>query len=448
MEVGMTRHIGLLLIVSLIAAPVSMTQAWAQVLDKSEKEAVVARAGELLTERYIYPDRADKAKAKITQALANGDYETITDPLNFAERLTSDLQSVTHDKHMRVFLIAPNPEPAPASSSPVPRTNGGFAAVDRLNGNVGYIKLNGFPPIGPFQPVADQAMADLADTKALIIDVRDNGGGDPESVAYLCSFFFDPRKPVHINDLIWRNTGTDTYRREEFWTKSVPIFYKKPVYLLSSSRTFSGGEEFLYDLKTQKRAKLIGQLTGGGANPGGAPPVNARFAFFIPGGRAENPITKTNWEGTGVAPDIAVAPEHALRVAMLEITGDKRLASEPPMEAGAFEPVRLLKFRDGPQPGGAQALKRLLEQTALGKPDYASMSEGLAKAVREQLPKTQADLAALGEIKSVTFQNIGSAGLDVYEVVCANGKLMSGIFLSGDGKIATNWLRLIPTSAR
>lgn len=443
-----TKHIALLLLIPLMAVPASWTQASAQVLDKEEKQAVVARAGELLTERYIYPDRAEKAKARITQALANGDYETITDPASFAAKLTSDLQSVTLDKHMKVFVLTPNPAPAPVSASPPPRTNGGFAAVDRLKGNIGYIKLNGFPPIGPFQPVADQAMADLADTEALIIDLRENGGGDPESVAYLCSFFFDPRKPVHINDLVWRNPGTSTYRREEFWTKSVPVFYKKPVYLLSSSKTFSGGEEFLYDLKTQKRAKLIGQLTGGGANPGGAPPVNARFAFFIPGGRAENPITKTNWEGTGVAPDIAVAPEHALRVAMLEITGDKRLASETPVEANAFDPVRLLKFRDGPQPGGAEALKRLLEQTAMGKPDYANMSEGLAKAVREQLSKTQADLAALGQIKSVTFQNIGPAGLDVYEVVCANGKLISGIFLSPDGKIATNWLRLMPASAR
>jgi hypothetical protein len=228
----------------------------------------------------------------------------------------------------------------------------------------------------------------------------------------------------------------------------VPTFYRKPVYLLSSARTFSGGEEFLYDLKTQKRAKLIGQASGGGANPGGAPPINARFAFFIPDGRAENPITKTNWEGTGVAPDVAVAPDQALRVAMLEITGDKKLASEQAVEADAFAPVHLLKFRDGPQPGGAAALKRLLEQTAQGKPDYASMSEGLAKAVREQLPKTQADLAALGEIKSVTFQNIGSAGLDVYEVVCANGKLTSGIFLTPDGKVAASWFRLMPAGAR
>ena len=438
-----SKHIALLLLISLMAAP-----AWAQVLDKTERQAVVTRAGELLTERYIFPDRAEQAKVRINQALTNGDYETITDPASFAAKLTSDLQSVTHDKHMRVFVNNSSPAPAQPSAGPVRRTNAGFMAVDRLKGNIGYIKLNGFPAIEPFKPVADQAMADLADTRALIIDMRENGGGSPETVAYLCSFFFDPKKPVHINDLVVRNAGTDTYRRAEFWTKPTPTFYKKPVYLLSSAKTFSGGEEFLYDLKTQKRAKLIGQASGGGANPGGAPPINSRFAFFIPDGRAENPITKTNWEGTGVAPDVAVAPEQAMRVAMLEITRDKKLAAETPVEADAFAPVHLLKFRDGAQPGGAEALKRLLEQTALGKPDYASMSEGLAKAMREQLPKIQADLAALGEIKSVTFQNIGPGGLDVYEVVGANGKLMSGIFLSPDGKIATNWFRPVPAGAR
>jgi hypothetical protein len=327
---------------------------------------------------------------------------------------------------MRVSVINPNPGPPPSGAS-APRTNAAFTAVDRLKGNIGYIKLMGFGPIDPFKPVADQAMADLKGTRAMIIDMRDNGGGDPETVAYLASFFFDPSKPVHINDLVWRNPGTDTYRREEFWTRPTPSFYKKPVYLLTSARTFSGGEEFLYDLQTQKRARLIGETTGGGANPGG---------------RAENPITRTNWEGTGVTPDIAVARDQALRVAMRDITHDKALASEQAVEADAFAPEHLLKFREGPQPGSAEALRRLLEQTARGEPDYVKMSDKLAKAAREQLPRIKAGLNALGEIKTLTFKSVDPVGLDVYEVVCANGKLMSGIFLSPDGKVAVNWLQM------
>jgi hypothetical protein len=421
------------------------TPALPQTLDRAERQAVITRAGELLIERYVFPNRAEQAKAKIAQALAAGEYDGIADPKEFAIRLTSDLQSVTHDKHMQVFFINPSPTPPPTGASAI-KTNAGFMEVDELKGNIGYIKLQGFPAIAPFKPVADQAMADLADTQALIIDMRDNGGGNPETVDYLCSFFFDPKTPVHINDLVFRNPGTDTYRREEYWTKPTPTFYRKPIYLLTSNRTFSGGEEFVFDLKIQKRAKLIGETTGGGANPGGAPPLNSRFSIFIPNGRAENPITKTNWEGTGVSPDEAVARDEALRVAMLEITHDNALETTKPIEADTFAPVHLLKFRDSPQPGAAEALRRLLEQTARGDPDFANMSDELAKAAREQLSQIQAMLNAMGEIKTVTFKYVGPGGLDVYEVACANGKLMSGIFLSPDGKVAINWLQRVPTA--
>jgi hypothetical protein len=420
------------------------TQAMAQTIDQTEKQAVVARAGEMLTERYVFPDRAAQAKAKMDQALATGDYDSITDANDFATRLTADLQSVTHDKHMRVTLNNPAPPPQGASQPVPPKTSAGFTAADVLKGNIGYIKLLGFGPIESFTPSADQAMASVAGTKALIIDMRDNGGGDPHTVQYLASFFFDPKTPVHINDLIYRKPGTETYQRDEFWTKPAPIYYKKPVYLLTSGRTFSGGEEFLYDLQTQKRARLIGEVTGGGANPGGAPPINPHFRIFIPGGRAENPITKTNWEGTGVAPDAAVTRDQALRVAMLEITKDKALKSEKAMETDAFVPRHLLKFREGPQPGGTEALRLQLEQLARGEPDYGRMTDRLAEATREQLPRLKTDLAALGEIKTVTFKNIDLAGVDVYEVACAKGSLRSGIFLTPEGKIALNWVQKMP----
>ena len=119
---------------------------------------------------------------------------------------------------MRVFTAFGERAP---SRVPPPASNAGFARVDRLKGNIGYIKLLGFPPPGPFNLAADQAMADLFSTHALIIDMRDNGGGNPDSVAYLCSFFFDPKTPVHINNLIYRKPGTNEFTTTEFWTKSV-----------------------------------------------------------------------------------------------------------------------------------------------------------------------------------------------------------------------------------
>ena len=438
------NHIAALVVAALVWALPARAQESGKPVDKAEMQAAIAKADEELNKRYIFPDRAALATAKIEAALAAGDYDAISDAKAFADRLTADLQSVTHDKHMRVFLAGLPPAPSP-STAPPPKSNAGFLAVARLKGNIGYINLQGFPDPAPFKLVADQAMADLAGTRAMIIDLRGNGGGSPEGVAYLCSFFFDSRTRVHINDLIYRNPGTETYRRDAFLTQQVPSSYLgKPVYLLTSNRTFSGGEEFAYDLQTQKRAKLIGETTGGGANPGGGWPLNPRFGMFIPTGRAENPITLTNWEGSGVKPDMAVARDQALRVAMLEITKDSALKQERAMEANDFAPVHLLKFREGPQPGAAEALERMLASLARGEPDYMTMSDGLAKATREQLPRLKSDLAAAGEIRTVRFQTVGPGGLDVYEVTCANRTFLSGIFLTPDGKIATSWIRPAP----
>ena len=152
-------------------------------------------------------------------------------------------------------------------------------------------------------------MSFVANTDALIIDVRNNGGGAPSMVAYLCSYLFGP-EPVHINDLYFRPENST----HQWWTlPHLPgkRYEGKPVYVLTSKRTFSAAEEFTYNLKTQKRATIVGETTGGGANPGGTRPVAEHFIVFVPSGRAINPITKTNWEGTGVAPDVAVAAELA-----------------------------------------------------------------------------------------------------------------------------------------
>ena len=422
------------------AALVCALPAAAQPIDQAEKQAVVAKAGQMLTERYIFPDRAAQAKAKIDEELAAGAYDGINDAAVFGVRLTDALQAVTHDKHMRVMAVGAELRPPPGAAQP-PKTSAGFTAADVLKGNVGYIKLLGFGPIESFTPSADQAMAAVAGTRALIIDMRDNGGGDPHTVQYLASFFFDPKTKIHINDLIYRNPGTETYKRDEFWTMPAPLYYKGPVTLLTAARTFSGGEEFVYDLQTQKRARLIGETTGGGANPGGAPPINRHFRIFIPTGRAENPITKTNWEGTGVVPEVKVARDQALRVAMLEITKDKALKTDAALETDAFAPDHRLKFREGPQAGSEVALRHQLEQLARGEPDYSQMGDRLAEATREQLPHLKTSLSALGEIKTVTFKNIDLAGVDVYEVTCANGSLRSGIYLTPDGKVALNWVQ-------
>ena len=134
-------------------------------------------------------------------------------------------------------------------------------------------------------------------------------------VALICSYLFGD-KPVHLNDLYWRKGD----RTEEFWTKPAVAGRKygtKDVYILTSNRTFSGAEEFSYNMKNLKRATLIGETTGGGAHPGSFVRLSEHFGAFIPSGRAISPITKTNWEGTGVEPDIKVPKEQALKTAYI-----------------------------------------------------------------------------------------------------------------------------------
>jgi len=185
--------------------------------------------------------------------------------------------------------------------------------VECLPGNIGYLDLRGFAPAGMAGPTLAAAMTLLANTNTLIVDLRENGGGDPETVSLLCSYLFDHR--THMNSLYWRR-GDHT---EQFWTQEfvqgLRFGQSKPVYVLTSAHTFSAAEEFSYNLRTQKRATLVGETTGGGANPGDMRRLTDHFEMFVPGGRSINPITGINWEGTGVEPHVKVPADKALDTA-------------------------------------------------------------------------------------------------------------------------------------
>jgi hypothetical protein len=434
-------------LVALLVCVPAMAQS--ALLEKDERQAVVEKVGDLLTVNYVFPDRAALAKAKIASALAAGDYDELTDPTTFARRLTADLQSVTHDKHVKVFAASGGAPPA--GGPPLPPNNAGFTRVDRLKGNIGYIKILGFAEIAPFKLAVDQAMADVANTDALIIDLRQSGGGSAESETYFCSFFFEPRTPVHLDNFIRRKPATNEFTTEEWWTTPVTTPYlAKPVYLLTSKRVFSAGEAFAYHLKVQKRVKVFGETTGGGANPGPILPINPHFSVFVPTGRAENPLTKTNWEGVGVAPDVSVEPKEAFRAAVLDFIGKRDDAAAAAIKrdlatqngVDPFVEANLLKIRTTPLPGGAAAVRRNLEELARGTPNYDLMSPHAARIIRAQLATLQADLSTLGAIKTVTFNGIGPYdALDVYDVTLASGTVQSGIFVTPDGKIASVWVR-------
>ena len=298
-----------------ISAPMYADQLSAP-LNDTNRRAVVESAAKMLRERYVFPDVGDQAARAIESALHAGSYEGLDQAVPFSERLTEDLRATARDKHLRVTA------PGAATAAPpwvAPRAEGGVTRADILDDNVGYIEIVGFPPPGAFNGPVNRAMAVLQKTRALIVDVRRNGGGSPVTVSYLVSYFLPGGERVHINTFINRIPGTQTFRSQDFWNESTPFSYLgKPVFVLTSGRTFSGGEEFAYDMQAMKHAKVVGETTGGGANPGGTAPLAAGLTMFVPGGRARNPITGTNWEGVGVKPDVAVPAENALK-AVLEL---------------------------------------------------------------------------------------------------------------------------------
>jgi hypothetical protein len=295
-------------------------------IDAATRTKVIDGILKRLNDSYVFPETAKKMEQSIRERVSNKEYDQITSAKAFATKLTEDLQAVSKDKHLRVRYSSnaipergPRREPTAEEKEPNKRElswmNHGFSKVERLPGNIGYLEFLNFldPELGADTVAA--AMNFVNNTDALIIDMRQNGGGDPAMVALVCSYLFGP-EPVHLNDLYWREGN----RTDEFWTKKEVAgkrYLNKDVYVLTSKRTFSGAEEFTYNLKNLKRATIIGETTGGGAHPGGGFRITEHFGMFVPTGRAISPITKTNWEGTGVTPDIAVPADQALLTAQV-----------------------------------------------------------------------------------------------------------------------------------
>ena len=285
---------------------------------------IVQTLMEKIQTHYVFPDVAGRICTSLQMHLDQGEYSGTLDGELLAFMLTAHLQEVNQDKHLNVRWYAdPLPDTEAAMSLDqewvsewnqiAKMDNYGVHKVERLPGNVGYLDIRGFSRPEWGGETAAAAMNFLANTSCLIIDLRKCMGGDPDMVALITSYLFGGER-VHLNSLYWRE-GNLT---EQYWTQPyVPgkRYDDKPVYVLTSKETFSGGEEFAYNLKTRQRATLVGENTGGGAHPGSSYRIHDHLDVFIPNGRAINPITGTNWEGCGVSPDVEVPQEQALNQA-------------------------------------------------------------------------------------------------------------------------------------
>jgi len=294
-------------------------------LTTQQKNEMIDSTVKALNERYIFPDVARQMETYLRKQQQLNIYDTITNGDVFAQKLSDDLKAVSKDKHLNVAwsaeVIPPQPEidlmnmTVPAAQKDgygkwLKHMNYGVRKIEVLKGNIGYIDIDFFCDPAFAGDTYAAMMNYVAHTDALIIDLRKCGGSrSPDAIPFICSYFFE--NPVHLNDIYFRKT--DSYKQS--WTYSyVPgkKYLDKPIYILTSNSTFSGAEELAYDLKNLKRATIIGQRTGGGANPGGFIKMTDHFALFVPLGRAINPITKTNWEEVGVEPDTIINTKLAL----------------------------------------------------------------------------------------------------------------------------------------
>ena len=310
---------------------------------------IVETALALVRASYVFPDLAERAAVAIEARLAAGEYDGLSEDA-LAERLTSDLHEVCDDKHLRVGAMPPRPARERPGEPPGPGPgrrplNYGIYRAERLDGNVGYLDVRGVPGPEEAGPVIAAAMELIAGTYALIIDLRRNGGGSPHAVVLWCSYFF-PDGGTHLNDIFHADTG----ETRQFWSLTYlpgSRYLDRPVYVLTSSGTFSGGEDFAYTLQAQGRAEVIGETTGGGAHPTRMIPISATMSISVPFARSVNPVTGTNWQGTGVIPDTAVpaadAYDVAYRKALQHVLSD---TVPPPIANEAREALARLPSED------------------------------------------------------------------------------------------------------
>jgi hypothetical protein len=293
-------------------------------IDSTTQAEVIQSLSEKLIAYYVFPDIAEQIGEKLAVYLESEAYADITEGEFFAYALTTHMQEVNQDEHLWVRW---HPDPLPGNEGTLRHNkawvdeqrfsakldNFGLHKIERLPGNVGYIDIRFFqrPSLGGDTTVA--AMNFLANSSALIIDLRKCPGGFPGMSALISSYLFG-EEPVQLSSIFWRDDDVT----QQYWTLPfVPgqRFGDIPVFVLISRDTFSGGEGFAYDLQSHQRATILGEATDGGTNPGTSYRLHPHIEAFIPVGRAINPITNDNWEKSGVIPDITVSQDQTFEVA-------------------------------------------------------------------------------------------------------------------------------------
>jgi tetratricopeptide (TPR) repeat protein len=289
--------------------------------DRVYKTGVLEKIAVLLESRYVLSDKAKGYADEFRAKCASGIYESLTEATAFAEKISNDLIAITGDKHLNFRVMTPSAIGEKAQGSlhhPVrffrlrADENVGFFKLAWIEPRIGYLDLRRFYAFGDAKNMALAAMKFLANARAIIVDVRENGGGSGD---YLSSYFLP--FPTQLSGSFSRQDGSLT----EIWTRrdiGMEPRIEVPLFILTGPKTFSAAEYFAYDMQTRKRATLVGEPTKGGAHSVDLFPIDDRFEFIVSTARAVSPVTGGNWEGTGVVPDIAAPVAEALDAAVAE----------------------------------------------------------------------------------------------------------------------------------
>jgi C-terminal processing protease CtpA/Prc len=298
----------------------------------SEQKQVIDSVSSYLKENYLFPEKAEDMISKLNDKFTQGKYSSIRSYDQYGQAITRDLRSIKNDRHLWIWY---NPEWIQNERSRLEglttgidiglvkakKDNFGFKEIRILDGNVGYFRFDEFSTYPEALGTINGAFNFLQFSDALIIDLRNNTGGSPETVQLLCSYFF-ASPSVHLNSLKFKEESHVI----QYWTYyfvSGPRITEQPVYVLVSEKTASAAEEFAYNLQKLNRAKIVGTLTRGAAHHNEFKIINNNYFMSIPIAQAINPITKDNWEGSGIEPDISaesnVALDKAYQSALLEL---------------------------------------------------------------------------------------------------------------------------------
>lgn len=289
---------------------------------QKDHDAVLSDITSKVKEYYVDKDTYKKVDSFFQSQIKSGALNEISKK-DLAVFLTENLKTTTKDKHFFVKYIENYTVERQGNEKKIQQLynfhnsleNYGFENVQRLEGNIGYINFKGFAESSSSSKTLAAAMNFVANTNSLIIDLRENHGGDNEMLLLFCSYFFNKKTDLYTT--YFRKKKITEQNSTQTKVSGQKYLHKK-IYILTSERTFSAGEGLAYFLQQYKLAEVIGEITGGAANPVDHFVIQNQYLLFVPAGKITSALTQSNWDHKGVIPDEQTKAENALKIAHIK----------------------------------------------------------------------------------------------------------------------------------